>query len=82
MDWGNFLTTTAQDLIGVKADQMVTPVSAPPVSQTSAGLKYTEGKPSLAVTLGSDAIFGLPKMIVYGGAAALLLGGFLMLRGK
>lgn len=83
MDWGDFLQNTAQDLIGAKADQAVAPVSAAPVSQTPAGLQYTEGKPSMAVKVGAQGtIFGLPKMVVIGGAAVLLLGGFLMLRKK
>lgn len=79
MDWGNFLTETAQGMIGTKAAAVNATVSAPPVSQSAAGVQYVEGKPVSALAQ-NGKIFGLPKMVVIGGALALLVGGYFLMR--
>lgn len=79
MEWGNFLTETAQSMIGTKAAAVNTATSAAPVATAPNGLQYVEGKPVSALAQ-NGKILGLPKMVVIGGAVALLIGGYFLMR--
>jgi hypothetical protein len=78
MDWGEFLNTVAQNEV-MKA---VSPKPETPVAVAQGGVPYVEGKPVASLPAPSEQgkIFGMPKMVVYGGAAVALVGLFLMLR--
>ena len=80
MEWSDFLDRVAQDAIGNEAAKAYQP-PRPPVAQTSAGLSYVEGKPVSGIAE-TGKIFGIPKMVVIGGAVALLIGGYFLMRKK
>lgn len=73
-DWMNFLNEQAQGVVGYKVDQITTKPT-PPVATNQGGVSYTEGKPATVM-----AGKGIPTMYLVGGAAALLLVAFLVLR--
>lgn len=79
MEWGDFLNTQAQDLVSgaVAASR---PRPSVPVSVSQQGIPYVEGKPVAGVATGK--IFGMNKTLVIGGAVALLVGGYLLMRKK
>lgn len=79
MEWGNFLTETAQSVIGTKAAAVNTAVSAAPVAVAPSGQQYVEGRPVSALVQ-NGKILGMPKMVVIGGALALLVGGYFLMR--
>lgn len=75
MEWGDFLNSTAQEVIGNKVAKMAT--SKPPVATNMAtGKSYNEGQP-----VRSSPVAGVPPVFFYaGGAVALLLVGLLVMR--
>lgn len=71
MEWGDFLNSTAQSYItGAVAPQPAAPVAANPAT----GQVYQEGKPASGSGLMSN------PLVWAGGAAVVLLVGFLIMR--
>ena len=79
-DWVDFLNNQAQSLIVSR----VNTINNPPASTAPSGVRYVDGQPANTTAAGvSPKLFGLPAMAVYaGGAAFLLLGGYLLMRKK
>lgn len=72
MEWGDFLNTTAQEVVGMKVNQLK---PTTPVSTGQGGTPYEEGQPA-AGTLAS-----IPKVYLIGaGVAFALLIAFVALR--
>lgn len=77
MDWGAFLDDQAAQIIGHRVDQIT---QQAPAATTAGGVRYVEGKP--AAPMQTKTISGISPALLYGGAALLLVGGFLLLRKK
>lgn len=71
--WLDFANNTAQELIGQRAAALAAP--SKPVATAANGTVYQEGQQA------GVAAFGIPKMyLLAGGAALLLLVGFMAFR--
>lgn len=77
MDWGELLNSAAQD----RVSNLINPKPATPATVTQGGQPYYEGKPAaMPAPAVAGTIFGMPKMVVIGGAAVVAIGLFLMMR--
>lgn len=66
MNWGDFLNNTAQEVVGMKVEQLR---PSTPVSTGQGGVAYEEGQPAA----GGFSFAGIPTMYLIGGGAAILL---------
>ena len=76
MDWGEFLNNAAQGEVA----KYLSPKPSAPVAAAPQGQPYYEGKPASGAATPDGKIFGMPKMVVIGGAAVVALGLFFMMR--